>query len=133
MTDNTPGFAAQSRPLRVLLVDDHEDLLTMLRLVLSRRGYDVTTASSGAEAINLAGTFAPHIVVSDLGMPGMNGLEMMKRLRGMDELAAFKAIALSGFGDQKDTDSSLSVGFDAHFAKPVDFNHLCETIEHLTK
>ncbi len=133
MTSKTPGFTAQPRPLRVLLVDDHNDLLAMLRLVLARRGYDVTTASSGAEALKLASTFAPHVVISDLGMPGMSGLELMKALRAMSEMGAFKAIALSGFDCPQDTQSSHAAGFDAHIAKPIEFDQLFEVIERLTK
>jgi two-component system, chemotaxis family, CheB/CheR fusion protein len=116
---------------RILLVDDHNDLLTMLELVLSRRDFDVATATSGAEALAKAGDFAPHVVVSDLGMPGMNGLEMMEQLRQMNGIGPFKAIALSGFDDASDAEQAISAGFDAHLAKPIDFEHLFATIDRL--
>ena len=120
-------------PVRILLVDDHDDLLAMLRMVLSRRSYAVVTATSGKEAIDVAGQFAPHVVVSDLGMPGMNGLEMMSHMRGMQELLPFKSIALSGFDDECDAASSQAAGFDVHLAKPVDFDSLFATIDKLTQ
>ena len=132
MTNNIE-LSTGGEPVRVLLVDDHDDLLAMLRLVLSRRSYAVVTASSGKEAIDVAGQFAPHIVVSDLGMPGMNGLEMMSQMRGMRQLSPFKAIALSGFGDACDAASSQAAGFDAHLAKPVDFDSLFATIDKLAQ
>jgi CheY-like chemotaxis protein len=132
MTNNV-DLSTGGEPVRVLLVDDHDDLLAMLRLVLSRRSYAVVTASSGREAINMAGEFAPHVVVSDLGMPGMNGLEMMSQMRGMSELSPFKAIALSGFDDACDTASSQAAGYDAHLAKPVDFDSLFAMIDKLSQ
>jgi two-component system CheB/CheR fusion protein len=132
MSESTPAPGSPEASLRVLLVDDHDDLLVMLRMVLARRSFTVDTASSGAEAIKKAENFAPHIIVSDLGMPGMTGLELMERLRTMDELGSFKAIALSGFDDREDEASSLAAGFDAHLAKPIDFERLIDTINRLT-
>lgn len=132
MTSNL-DLSTGGEPVRVLLVDDHDDLLAMLRMVLSRRSYAVVTASSGREAINVAEQFAPHIVVSDLGMPGMNGLEMMSQMRGMSELSPFKAIALSGFDDECDAASSQAAGFDVHLAKPVDFDNLFAAIDKLAQ
>ncbi len=132
MTENT-ARSVGGDPIRILLVDDHNDLLAMLRLVLSRRSYDVVTASSGKEALAVAGDFSPDVVVSDLGMPGMNGLEMMAQMRAMSQLGAFKSIALSGFGDAADEASTQAAGFDAHLAKPVDFENLFATIDKLAQ
>ena len=132
MTETTLSTGLDSESLRVLLVDDHDDLLVMLQLVLSRRNYHVATASSGHEAIKIASDFAPHIIVSDLGMPGMNGYEMIVRLRAMNELGAFKAIALSGFDEMDDETSAIAAGFDAHVSKPIDFERLFATIDRLT-
>ena len=131
MTETTLSDGSENQSLRVLLVDDHDDLLVMLQLVLSRRNYNVATASSGHEALKVASDFAPQLIVSDLGMPGMNGYEMIVRLRAMDGLGAFKAIALSGF-DEEDETSAIAAGFDAHISKPIDFEHLFATIDRLT-
>jgi CheY-like chemotaxis protein len=127
------SLTPDSAPVRVLLVDDHDDLLSVLSLVLSRRSYDVVTASSGPEALAVANDFSPHVVVSDLGMPGMNGLEMMTEMRRMNQLGSFKAIALSGFDDAADEASSQAAGFDAHMAKPVDFDNLFAVIDKLAQ
>lgn len=118
--------------VRVLLVDDHDDLLSMLQLVLSRRSFNVVTATSGPEALAVAQDFVPHVVVSDIGMPGMTGLELMEQLRAKSELGPFKAIALSGYDDAADEASAQAAGFDAHLPKPVDFNNLFATIDRLT-
>jgi CheY-like chemotaxis protein len=70
-----------SSSLRVLLVDDQPDLLSMLDLMMKRRKYAVKTAQSGDEALQLAPDFAPHVVISDIGMPGMDGYQLMTHLR----------------------------------------------------
>jgi len=128
-------FHAMSTPipieagLRVLLVDDHDDLLLMMGMMLKRkRGFAVETASSGHQAIAMASQFCPHLVISDITMPGMNGFQMMNELKAKD-LAPFKSIALSGHDlpheDRKDS------GYDIHLTKPVDFDELFSIIEHL--
>lgn len=127
------SLSAGGEPVRVLLVDDHEDLLSMLRIVLACRSYAVVTASSGKEALAVASNFAPHVVVSDLGMPGMTGLEMMTQMRAMNQMAPFKSIALSGFDNASDAASSQAAGFDAHLVKPVDFDSLFAVIDKLAQ
>lgn len=119
-----------SQPLRVLLVDDHEDMLTMLQFMMARRGYQVEIAISGEAAITAAPDFAPQVVVSDIGLPGIDGYQLLAALRQMDDLTPFKAVALTGF----DTDERHSTGqssFDAQLTKPVDFEALFQLIEQL--
>lgn len=115
--------------LRILLVDDHDDLLLMMRMMLHRkRGYAVETASSGHQAIAMASEFCPHLVISDITMPGMNGFQMMDEMKAKD-MAPFKSIALSGHEvpheDRRDS------GYDLHLTKPVDFDELFLAIERL--
>jgi CheY-like chemotaxis protein len=112
--------------LRVLLVDDQDDLLMMMNLMLKRRGeYTIETATSGAQAIEKASNFAPHVVISDIGMPEMDGCELMEVLRRLEgaKLSPFKSIALSGY-DTIHESRVLSSGYDAHLTKPVDFDQL---------
>lgn len=124
--------AVPSSPsLRVLVVDDHPDLLSMLDLMMQRRKYAVQTAQSGAEALALAPHFAPHVVVSDIGMPEMDGYEMMRSLREADGLAPFKAIALTGYDHHDSGASAQDAGFDAQMTKPIEFERLFEMIERL--
>ena len=118
-------------PLRVLLVDDHDDMLTIMQLMMTQRGYSVATATSGAEALALAPEFGPQVVVSDIGMPGMDGYELMSTLRRASELQPFKSIALTGYDEPDDHQRAREVGYDAQLTKPVDFNSLFKVIDDL--
>lgn len=120
-----------SSSLRVLLVDDHPDMLTMLDMMMQKRGHAVKTALSGVEALEIAGEFAPHVVVSDIGMPGMDGYEMMKSLRGVASQAPFKSIALTGYDPQTESQRAREAGFDAQLCKPIEFDQLFAMIERL--
>ncbi len=124
-------FRPSSPSLRVLVVDDHPDLLSMLDLMMQRRQYAVCTARSGAEALAIAPDFSPHVVVSDIGMPDMDGYQMMRSLREKRDLAPFKAIALTGYDYELEGDSAQNAGFDAQLTKPIEFSQLFETIERL--
>jgi CheY-like chemotaxis protein len=125
---STPG-----PELRVLVVDDHADMLTMMDLMMQRRSYAVKTATSGYEALELASEFAPHVVVSDIGMPGMDGFQLMQNLRSTPEMAPFKAIALTGYDLISEPELALESGFDAHITKPIEFEELFEMIEKLAE
>ncbi len=117
--------------LRVLIVDDHPDLLTMLDLMMQRRKYAVKTARSGDQAMQMAPDFCPHVVISDIGMPGMDGYQLMQNLRAADGLAPFKSIALSGYDVQAEDSRARDAGYDAHMTKPIEFEQLFEMIENL--
>lgn len=123
-------MCTQDSTLRVLLVDDQDDVLNMMNLLMKHQPYAVATANSGSKALEVAADFAPHVVVSDIGMPEMDGYEMISNLRRMDELSPFKAIALTGYED--DGANAQNAGFDAHLTKPVDFNQLFDTINQLS-
>lgn len=122
---------AVSPSLRVLVVDDQPDLLSMLDLMMQRRKYAVKTALSGDEALELAPDFAPHVVISDIGMPGMDGYQLMAHLRAAPDLAPFKSIALSGYDLHTETSRARNAGYDAHLLKPIEFDQLFEMIEEL--
>jgi CheY-like chemotaxis protein len=129
----TPAQKSVPPSVRVLLVDDQDDLLTVMHLMLQRKsGYTVETAQSGRQAIEKAPNFSPHVVVSDLTMPGMDGVELMENLRKLEggKLSPFKAIALSGYDSLQD-DRVLGCGYDAHLTKPVDFEVLIQTIDRM--
>ena len=117
----------------MLVVDDHPDMLNMLGILMKRRDFSVKTASGGREALLLAPEFAPHIVVSDIGMPGMDGLELMEQMRSAPKLSPFKSIALTGYDFVGEPERALKSGYDAHIMKPIDFDHLFATIEALAQ
>jgi len=109
-------------------VDDHPDLLTMLDLMMQSRQYAVKTAQSGDQAMRLASDFCPHIVISDIGMPGMDGYQLMQNLRAADGLTPFKSIALSGYDIYTEEGRAREAGYDAHLTKPIEFEQLFEMI-----
>lgn len=110
---------------RILLVDDGVDMLESLAALLGMEGAVVTTAASGPDAIALAQEAGDpyHLIVSDIGMPGMDGHALLAELRKLPATAETPAIALSGFTRPKDVDVALAAGFDSHVRKPVAFDH----------
>ena len=105
---------------RVLLVDDTPDTLESFGYLLEHAGAVVTSAASGAEALHLAETEDFDLLISDVGMPQMDGCEMMVELRARPRARALPAIAFSGFGRAQDVQRALAAGFDAHVDKPID-------------
>ena len=108
--------------LTLLIVDDDPDALAMLRIILNDRGATVMSASSAEEAIALIGETLPDLLVSDIGMPGMDGYELLRRIRSGTAVAdarSLPAIALTSFSRDEDRDQATLAGFDAHCAKPL--------------
>jgi PAS domain S-box-containing protein len=116
------SLAGTERPCRrILVVDDNEDAATSLARLLSRvYGHEVRVAHDGPEALGLAGEFRPEVVLLDIGMPGMDGYEVAKRMRDRGDLAGARIIALTGWGQEADRHRSREAGFDHHLVKPVD-------------
>lgn len=131
VTGGVPGPDTSMR--RVLLVDDHSDMLTMMNLMMTQRSYRVATASSGQEALTLVDDFEPHVVVSDITMPDMDGYEMMATARRHCRHTGFKSIALSGHTMDDAQERSKEAGFDVHLPKPVDFDNLFQILDDLVR
>lgn len=106
--------------VRVLLVDDAPDTLEVLELILTYSGAIVIAANGAAAALTRFEEGAPDVIVSDLGMPGIDGYEFMRRVRARAIGAAIPAIALSAFTQQEDIDKALQAGFDDYLPKPVE-------------
>jgi PAS domain S-box-containing protein len=118
-----PTDARDYRPARhrVLVVDDNEDAARSLaRLLVRFHGQDVRVAHDGPSALELAATFRPEVVILDIGMPGMDGYEVARRLRSHPELRWPRLVALTGWGQEGDRQRSREAGFDCHLVKPVD-------------
>ncbi|HWB58782.1 MAG TPA: response regulator, partial [Chthoniobacteraceae bacterium] len=120
--------AAQSTeaqfPLRLLLVEDHADTIQSLARLLTRSGYKLRMATNTAEAMQIAREYEFDVLVSDIGLPDGNGLDLMRRIAADAGARTVHGIALSGFGMQEDLDRSRDAGFAFHFTKPVDIVHL---------
>jgi CheY-like chemotaxis protein/two-component sensor histidine kinase len=106
--------------LEILLVDDEPDTLTMFRDALEGVGARVRAAANAADAIRLTDTWLPDLLVTDLGLPGMDGYELLQTLRGRASHSTFPAVAVSAYASADDRARALAVGFRAHFAKPID-------------
>jgi signal transduction histidine kinase/DNA-binding response OmpR family regulator len=105
---------------RILVVDDNIDAAESIAVFLRLEGHEVRTVSDGAQAVAIAQVFAPHIAVIDIGLPGMNGYEVARRLRLQGAESPALLIALTGYGQKEDRVRSEEAGFDHHFVKPAD-------------
>ena len=113
------GPGAPAKALRVLIVDDNPDVLSTLFLELvSVLGHDVNVASSGGEALAMAVSCDPELVLLDIGLPDVSGHEVARRLRQL-ELGPTKIVAITGWGQEADRRRSAAAGFDLHLVKPV--------------
>jgi len=119
-----------AKPL-ALIVDDVVDVTDMLSVFLSMVGYEVVSAFSAFEALAAARTRKFDVVISDIGMPQMNGYELAKELRRLPGYESVPLVAVTGFSMYDDRERSLNAGFNAHLTKPVDPNVLFQLIEQL--
>jgi CheY-like chemotaxis protein len=115
-------------PLRILVVDDSRDAADSLAILLRLAGHDVRTAYGGPEALQIAGHFRPRLVLLDLGMPGMDGYEVARRLRQGPSAAMTVLVALTGWGQDEDRRRSREAGFQHHLVKPVEPDALAKLV-----
>ena len=119
----------------VLAVDDEPDALKLLADILQAAGARVTTARSGAAALDKIGEEHPDVVVADLGMPLMDGFELIRRLRESEDQAVREvpAAALTAYARSEDRAKTLQGGFEMHLAKPVDPVELASAVQALAR
>jgi signal transduction histidine kinase/ActR/RegA family two-component response regulator len=108
----------QKRPLRVLLVDDNADMTEMLAALLEASGYETARAGDGLEAVDVATRFSPDVAFIDIGLPKLDGYEVVRRLRERLDSRVI-LVAMSGYGQAEDRARSTVAGFDHHLVKPV--------------
>ncbi|WP_433565508.1 response regulator [Nocardia sp. CA-151230] len=113
--------AAAAAPIKVLVVDDEPQILRALRINLSVRGYEVTTASNGAAALRAAAEKHPDVIILDLGLPDMDGIEVLAGLRGW---STAPVIVLSARTDSSDKVEALDAGADDYVTKPFGMDEL---------
>jgi len=119
-----PSARLAGRSLRVLIVDDNSDTVTSFTLLVEALGHVVCTARDGPSAIQAALEFRPHVTLLDIGLPGLNGYEVAKRIRAYPELADTVLIALTGYGQASDRQASQDAGFNQHLVKPARLDQL---------
>ena len=114
-----------------LVVDDVLDVTEMLSVLLTHAGFDVVAAGSAPAALAAARTRHFDVVISDIGMPGMNGYELARALRDMPDYQNVPLVAVTGYSMFDDRERSLSSGFTAHMTKPIDPRALLDLIDKL--
>ena len=115
-SNEPPGHA----PRRVLVVDDNHDAARTMLLLLRKMGNEVAAAYDGKEAVELASSFAPDVVLLDIGLPVMNGYEAARAIRAQAAGRPITLVAVTGWGQDEDRRRSREAGFDLHIVKPVD-------------
>lgn len=116
---------------RILCVEDNEALADVMHTFLESKGFQVLAAGTGADAVKIAQDELPDLILMDLQLPVMSGLEATRRIRAIAELATIPIIAVTGFATEFDTVRTRTAGCDAHVAKPYDLDNLLQTINGL--
>jgi len=106
--------------MRVLVVEDNDDAAETLTEILELWGHEVHVAQNGPAAIETAARCSPHVVLLDIGLPGMDGYEVARRIRSHGALSGVRLVALTGYGQDEDRRRAEAAGFDEHLTKPVD-------------
>jgi two-component system cell cycle response regulator DivK len=113
---------------RILCVEDSDDNLYMLHRRLSRAGFDVKVARNGTEGVEWAKAMRPDLIVMDLNLPGLNGWEATRRLKGQPETKHIPIIVLTVETSRKSRENAIAAGCDEFLEKPIDFEGLVESI-----
>ncbi len=129
MHEDTPAFAETD----VLVVDDNEDGANTLAEVLRGAGYRPAVAFSGEEALSCFDRLRPRAMLLDIGLPGISGLDVARRLRAVAGPEVLSLIAITGWGQRADRDATSAAGFDAHLVKPVEFGELEDVMQRLLR
>ena len=120
-----PSTPAGKRRRRLLIVEDNADARDGLQMLLTLAGHEVETSEDAASALDKLRVFQPEIALIDIGLPGVDGYALARRVRETPEARAIYLVALTGYGQAEDRKMALAAGFDAHMTKPVDPDKLC--------
>jgi signal transduction histidine kinase len=123
-----PAALPSQRKPAILLIEDNDDGREMMATMLGAYGYPVRHAADGVQGVQMALSFLPDVALVDIGLPGIDGYEVARRLRQGDTTRHIKLIALTGYGLADDQRRVLEAGFDKHLVKPVEIAHLLDAI-----
>ena len=121
---STEKAAPPGKTRRVLVVDDNVDAAQSLAMLLQALGHDVRMAYDGPGAVEAALDFRPDMMLLDIGLPGLSGIEVARRIRQLAALKNIVLVAMTGYGQETDRQRSLEAGFDHHLVKPADFDQV---------
>jgi len=116
---------------RILLIEDNQLTAESTQLLLSEDGHEVQIANNGRTALETARVFHPQIILCDIGLPGMDGYQVVRTLRQNEDLASSYIIAMTGYGRDEDQRQAHEAGFDMHMTKPIDYDNLHHTLASL--
>jgi two-component system cell cycle response regulator DivK len=118
----------------ILIVDDNPQNLKLVRVLLAAEGYAVRTAADGEEAVRLLESFTPRLILMDIQLPGIDGLELTRRLKADERRKDIIVVALTAYAMKGDEDKARAAGCDGYIAKPIDTDSLARTVrEHLAR
>ena len=129
-TDRNPSVISPvtRKKCRVLIIEDNQDAADSLALLLELLGYEVTKAYNGREGLILAREWKPEVVLSDIGLPGIDGYEVAQELRKLASAKEIRLIAITGYSTEEDRSKAYRAGFNHYFIKPPDLAALQELL-----
>jgi CheY-like chemotaxis protein len=127
-TPAPPGDGAAPHALRIVVADDNVDFAESLQAILEINGHDVTIVPDGEAALAAIRRQLPDLAILDIGMPGLNGYELARRLRAEAATASLYLIAVTGWGQAADRQAASDAGFDRHLVKPLEPDALLEVL-----
>lgn len=116
----------------ILVVDDIATNIALVKAMLRNKNYEVISAQSGAQALKIAGEKRPDIIILDIMMPGMDGYEVLARLRSNEETKDIKVIMLSAISKEEDIQKAMELGADDYITKPIVVKKLHDALDKLT-
>ena len=123
---------SHDRPTKILLVEDNEDNIEVVREYLQFNKYEVIVARTGAEALERVQEIYPNLILMDIHLPEVDGLEAIRRLRTSNNFAKIAIIALTALAMEGDREICLKAGADAYLSKPIKLQELVATIEKIS-
>ena len=115
---------------RVLIVEDNQGISMMMSALLRKLGHEVRAVHDGESALVATEEFLPHVVLLDIGLPKLSGYEVARRLRTQPAGSQALLVALTGYGQDSDSQEAFEAGFDEHLVKPVGLDKLQEVLAH---
>ena len=126
-----PNNHESAAPLKVLVVEDFEDTRFLMRIELEQRGFRVVEATDGAQGVEFALSENPDIILMDIGLPRLDGIEATRRIRREDSMRDVLIVALTAHHETEYRAQALNAGCDAYLTKPVDFDWLIDLLGRL--
>jgi len=114
--------------IKVLVVEDNLVNQKLARTLLTLAGFEVQVADSGQAALEMLSSFKPGVVLTDIQMPGMDGLELTRRIKAREDLKGVKVVALTAYAMRGDKDRFLAAGCDGYIPKPIDVKTFAQTV-----